>query len=415
MNQKRTAWLALILCVSGYLPHAAMAAPLTVLHSFGPAPTDGISPETQVLSVGSYLYGTAGFGGAHGYGIAYRMQHDGSGYQILHHFTNGLDGYGPEGDLITDGAALYGTTSNGGSDGVGVAYKMGFDGSNFQVIRDFPEIPNQPQLPDSALTLRGNTLFGTTYGGGTSNRGTVFRMNKDGAGFQVLHNFTGTPNDGQNPSHRLTLVDDSLYGVAWEGGNSGAGVLFRLDTDGSDYAVLRSFAGGPNDGFDPLSDLLAVGTTLYGTTWKGGAADAGTVFRVNTDGTNFELLHSFGVSANDGRLPVAGLTQVGSRLFGTTDRGGNGENGTVFMMNLDGSGYEVLHRFAGGPNEGRRPSDGNLTLVGTVLYGTTESGGILDRGTVYSIQVPVPEPSTLSLVTIGVLIGVSWSRRPSSR
>src|SRR5688572_7791814 len=88
------------------LPLAGFGAPLTVLHPFGPAPTDGITPETSLLPVGDYLYVTAGFRGTFGYGVAFRMRRDGSGYELLHHFTNGPDGYGPNGNFVTDGTFL---------------------------------------------------------------------------------------------------------------------------------------------------------------------------------------------------------------------------------------------------------------------------------------------------------------------
>ena len=53
------------------------------------------------------------------------------------------------------------------------------------------------------------------------------------------------------------------------------------------YIIIHNFAGGANDGANPQGDLTISGTTCYGTTYAGGSAGLGTVFKVNTDGTGF--------------------------------------------------------------------------------------------------------------------------------
>jgi uncharacterized repeat protein (TIGR03803 family) len=71
--------------------------------------------------------------------------------------------------------------------------------------------------------------------------------------------------------------------------------------------------------------------------------------------------------------------------------------GTIFQIGTDGTGYAVLHSFAGGANDGSRPQ-GDLTLIGSTLYGMTVAGGSSDLGTVFSLPVSVPEPSAFALV-----------------
>ena len=72
-----------------------------------------------------------------------------------------------------------------------------------------------------------------------------------------------------------------------------SGTVFKVNTDGTGFALVRSFAGPPADGGTPYGSLVVSGSTLYGMTWQGGASGRGTVFKVNTDGTGFALVRSF--------------------------------------------------------------------------------------------------------------------------
>lgn len=71
-------------------------------------------------------------------------------------------------------------------------------------------------------------LYGTTTGGGTF-AGTIYKINKDGTGFAILHSFLGSPTDGSAPYAPVLFGSDGeLYGVASAGGGSGNGVVYRL-------------------------------------------------------------------------------------------------------------------------------------------------------------------------------------------
>src|SRR6266566_2787823 len=96
----------------------------------------------------------------------------------------------------------------------------------------------------------------------------------------------------------------------------------------------------------PLAPLTLSGNTLYGTALNGGGSDNGTVFAVNTDNTGFTNLHSFSISGGDGAFPSAGLVLSGNTLYGTASQGGSSGYGTVFVVNTDGTGFTNLHTFA---------------------------------------------------------------------
>ena len=113
------------------------------------------------------------------------------------------------------------------------------------------------------------------------------------------------------------------------------------------------------------------------------------------------------ISGIDGAYPKAGLILAGNTLYGTTFEGGSSGYGTVFAINTNGTGFSMLHSFAGAPNEGAKPEAG-LTLLGTTLFGTTESGGTIGYGTVFSLTLPVALPQ-LPIIELLSLAGATPS------
>ncbi len=140
--------------------------------------------------------------------------------------------------------------------------------------------------------------------------------------FDTVHNFAGSPDDGSGPSYGSALAADgsTLYGMASHGGADGDGVIYSVNADGSDYTILHSFSGG-DGGANPVGSLTLIGSTLYGTTETGGTANVGTVFSMSSGGSDFTVLHSF-AGGDGGGFPYAGVTAIGSTLYGTTNGGG---------------------------------------------------------------------------------------------
>ncbi|MGH9364816.1 MAG: choice-of-anchor tandem repeat GloVer-containing protein, partial [Thermoanaerobaculia bacterium] len=177
-------------------------------------------------------------------------------------------------------------------------------------------------------------LYGTTYYGGTSTCsypgcGTIFKINTSGSTFTTLHSFAGS--DGTLPwAGLIQATDGNLYGTTLFGGASNHGTIFKIDTSGTLFATLHSFTS--TDGAGPYGGLIQ-GTdgNLYGTTAGGGASGYGTIFKIDTSGTTFTTLHSF--AGSDGANPYAGLLQAtDGNLYGTASAGGSGEGGVVFRI-----------------------------------------------------------------------------------
>jgi uncharacterized repeat protein (TIGR03803 family) len=410
--------LVALVALSFFVPaNPASAQIVTVLHSFAGGPADGQLPGGGLTTAGPTLYGMTQGGGTIAEGTVFKLNADGTGFGLLHSFTGGLnDGNTPNGSLTLSGSTLYGMTQGGGTvTGGGTVFQLGADGTGFGLLHRFTGTATDGRGPLGSLALSGPALFGMTSQGGTANLGTVFSVNADGTGFTLLHSFTGGPADGQTPSFSAPILSGSaVYGMTAGGGTAGLGAVYRMNADGTGFSLLHSFVAATGDGWQPYGSLTLVGSTLYGMTRQGGGG-AGTIFEMNADGTGYRILHTFTGTAGggDGANPVGPLTAVGSKLYGTTPTGGTSALGVLFDINLDGTGYQVLHSFAGGPFEPANPGD--VVLSGSALYGISGAGGASDLGTVFSFPVVVPEPSALLLTAAGGGVAVLAKRRRKER
>jgi uncharacterized repeat protein (TIGR03803 family) len=205
----------------------------------------------------------------------------------------------------------------------------------------------------------GNRLYGATSRSGSTDRGygegtgTIFRIDTDGSNFASLYFFTTNNQGGVNPEAGLVTDGTNLFGTTAYGG-AGYGTVFMIDTNGSGYTNLHVFTNGP-DGWSPVAGLVLSQGVLYGS--------AGVIFKLNTDGSGFTNLHTFS-PGTEGFEPSE-LIISGDSLYGTAE-GGSWSPGTVFKVNTDGSGFTVLHSFYSALDPW-----GGLTLCGNTLYGTT--------------------------------------------
>jgi uncharacterized repeat protein (TIGR03803 family) len=240
--------------------------------------------------------------------------------------------------------------------------------------------PDGAQPRAGLIQAADGNFYGTTYAGGIANLGTVFRMTTDGVA-TVLHSFTGGAADGAQPEAEvIQAADGNFYGTTYAGGTANRGTVFRMNTDGA-VTVLHSFAGYPGDGANPRARLVeGADGRLYGTTYFGGTANAGTAFAITSDGV-FTLLHSFTYA--EGVCPMAALIKAtDGDFYGTTSDWGAcylpGGGGTVFKMTVDGT-VTVLHYFTAGA-DGGGPNTALVQAADGSLYGTSTGGYLHTRG-----------------------------------
>ena len=384
-----------VVILSGTSP---VAAAITLLHEFAGGADDGENPQETLLVVGGKFFSTTFHGGdSIDFGTLFSINPDGTDFTLVHEFGSFQF---PSGDLAAIGSRFFGGTS------YGQVYSVNSDGSAFTVLHGFPRFPNV------RVTAVGGKVYGTASSS-TQSSDTVFVINPDGTNPTVLHTFTGGAADGAQPAAGLTSDGAKLFGTTFYGGDANIGVVYSLNTDGSDFTVLHKFAGGSDDGSRPTAIPLIVGSTLFGTTSLGGDLNKGTVYSINVDGTGYSVLHEFLGGGDDGAQPDAELILVGSRLFGTTRSGGDMERGTIFSINTDGSGFKLWHEFLGDGNDGRLPV-GALTQFGANLFGTTRGGGDWDEGTVFILAIPEPAAGSLAGIGVGIAVLMIAVRRLQS-
>jgi uncharacterized repeat protein (TIGR03803 family) len=395
----------LVLVLMLIVPSGRLAAQTyTILHSF-------YSPEGYLTAVprlsflsGNVLYGTA-FGTFRPSGTVFALNTDGTGFTNI---SDSFSGYNsPYGPLVLSSNTLYGTTKRGGIWTNGSVFKVNTDGSGFAVLHSFTPFSSNSTNSDGArplagLVLSGNRLFGTTSSAGGGTGGTVFTIGTDGTGFAVLHTFVGN-DGGWWPSAQLVLSSNVLYGTAENGGALFNGTVFSLNTDGTGFAVLHTFSG--SDGGNPFDTLVLSGSKLYGTAGS-------TVFAVNSDGTGFTNLYNFSPAIPTGQTlftnsdgtDAHGLFLSGSTFYGITSWAGIYGYGTVFKMNMDGTGFTTLHSFDGSQGFGGAASydgyDSSAVIVANnTLYGTTQSS-------IFSLTLPQLQLPTIS--SAGNYVILAW-------
>lgn len=197
------------------------------------------------------------------------------------------------------------------------------------------------------------------------------------ATFKTLYSFGATGSDGTEPVAPLADLNGTLYGTTYGGGANGDGTGFSVTTTGTEH-VLHSF-GAASDASHPRGGLVAVGTTLYGAAPQGGASGYGAAYSLTTTGSE-NVFHSFSYNQSDGYAPWAGPIYLNGALYGTTDNGGTLNGGTVYS--ILGGVEKVVHSFGGANGE---YLIGGLTEIGGVLYGTSAAGGANGAGTVFSL------------------------------
>jgi uncharacterized repeat protein (TIGR03803 family) len=351
------------------------------------------------------LYGTTMYGGSGtpcifyaGCGVVFNLVPSSTGQwqeSVLNSFFGDARGATMlDASLIFDQVGnLYGTTIRGGSGDIGTVFKLTpTSGGTWKRTNAYVFSIADGVSPNALVLDQSGNIYGAASSGGTSDYGAVFKLAPDSLGSwtrTMLYSFKGG-SDGLSPTGLTIDVAGNLYGTASSGGKSscnggsGCGVVFKLALNSLGKwteTILYTFSG--SDGNQPFGGAVVdTDGNLYGTTFYGGNASSGTVFKLTPSPTGpwtETVLYSFGGYTNDGVFPYAGLAIDGAgNLYGTTTSGGLGYAGTVFKLSPGSNGQwaeSILHSFTGYPNDGNYPyASLVLDAIGNV-YGTTEFGG----------------------------------------
>jgi uncharacterized repeat protein (TIGR03803 family) len=264
-------------------------------------------------------------------------------------------------------------------------YVFSLDG--FTTIGGSLEDTNADGINPDSLILMGDTFYGTAFSGGAYGGGTFFRVNSDGTHFTNLLNFTrGAYNPssgfydgstGIEPNPGLLLVSNTFYGTTFAGGHYDAGTVFKINPDGSGLSLLKESAF--TNGLSPSSGLTLYNNVLYDTTTGGGTNlnAYGTVFEIGLNGQGFSNIYQF----TNLESPYGGVAVSSNGVFGFTHGGGRYGDGYVYRVG--GTGFADLFDFAG---TNGWVSYATPTLSGNTLYGVTFQGGTNDAGNIFRID-----------------------------
>ena len=303
---------------------------------------------------------------------------------IVHHFNN-TDGAGPMSELtLGPDGNLYGLTSEGGAFNHGTVFKLTPAGA-VTVLHSFAGSPSDGAKPMGAgLTVGADgNFYGVTAFGGTAGNGTFFKLTPSGV-HTVLYSFAGGANDAGLPMGTLKQASDgNFYGTSFEGGPAGIGTVFKITPAGV-ATVLHAFAGTPTDGAYPSGSLnLGTDGNFYALT-QGGAASTGAVIKITPAGAT-SVLYSFANDGIDGVGPNGTLvTGRDGNFYGTTSGGGTAHSGTFFK--IDPAGVKTtLYSFAADATDGAEPTGRLLMGKDGNFYGVTTAGGPKSNGIIFML------------------------------
>lgn len=229
------------------------------------------------------------------------------------------------------------------------------------------------------------TLWGMAREGGATDAGVIYKMQTDGSGFSPVYSFEALNEGTAIGSQGMVLASDGLfYGATIRGGAHDMGVLFSFDPISYIYRKKLDFS--PQTGAYSYGALMqASNGKIYGTTQWEGANGYGTLFEYNIETNtlavkyawesgNGEATASFGVVEGDDGL-----------LYGTRMTWGSAGKGVIFRYNPSTGMYTERYHFTD-DNIGRRPNGIMIKLDDGTFLGVTESGGTGGNGTVFHYE-----------------------------
>ena len=223
----------------------------------------------------------------------------------------------------------------------------------------------------------GNIYVTTDSGGGSSGSGALFQMTTTGSS-AFVHAFQGL-NDGCYPKGGVSLGSDGfLYGTAEACGASSNGTLFKTDTLGKNFSVLHAFSGGTDGGCPLTAPTLGSDGSFYGTSRACVSLNA-YAYKLTKSGS-FQVLSSF---VSPGEVDQDLLLGTDGSLWGVSRDNGANTCGSVFRMSTSGS-TKVTYTFDGHGGSGCYPSGPLVQGADGSFYGVTFAGGN-GYGTVFRI------------------------------
>lgn len=349
--------------------------------------SNGSSPRgSLVQAANGKLYGMTYQGGASNYGVLFEYDPATSTYTKKIDFAGATNGRYPYGSLmLAANGKLYGMTNQGGTSGFGVMFEFDPTTSTYTKKIDFTGATNGSYPCGDMMQASSGKLYGMTYQGGTSGNGVLFEYDYTTSTYTKKIDFAGATNGRYPYGSLIQISGGKMYGLTAYGGTNGYGVLFEYDPATSVSTKKLDFAGTTNGSYPYGSLAQASNGKLYGMTQSGGTGNYGVLFEYDPSTSTFTKKLDF-AGATNGSYPQGSMIKAtDNKLYGMTTSGGTSDFGTMFEFDALTSVYLKRFDFSG-TNNGSNPYGSLMQADNWKLYGMTYSGGSNNFGVLFEFD-----------------------------
>ncbi len=337
------------------------------------------------------LYGMTQQGGANSLGVLFQYDPSSNTYTRKIDLS-AANGSNPLGSLIqTLDGKLYGMTSGGGVNGVGALFQYDPSSNTYTKKIDLNFAPDGNIPGSSLMQASDGKLYGMTSSGGANNMGVLFQYDPSTNTITKKFDFDGAANGSTPHGSLMQASDGMLYGMAYAGGTNGAGVIFQYNTYTNTYTKKIDLVWA--SGSYPFTSLIqASDGKLYGITTAGGANGYGVIFQYNPSSNTY--IKKFDFVAATGAGSISSLIQASDgKLYGLSHQGGAGgpsSAGAIFQYTPSTNTYADKFDFSG-TTIGSYPQGSLIQASDGKLYGMTSGGGANGVGALFQFN---PSTST---------------------
>lgn len=348
----------------------------------------GITPDCELEYGGGKFYGTTYGGGLNNHGVIFEWDPVTNVYAKKKDFATMANPYGYQcnNSLCYYGAQLYGFTQQGGAASGGIVFKLDIAPNVLTKIGDLNS-KFAGKTPKGGLTMLSGKLYGMTEKGGVNDMGVIFEIDPATGVYIKKVDFDGT-NKGSQPWGSMTVYNNKLYGLTYNGGTNGVGVIFEYDPATNIFTKKIDFNFTTHGGFG-LSNLVLFQGKFYAALSDANAAVEGTL--IEWDPVTNICTKKQDFNSTNGRWPHGSMVEYQGWLYGLTYQGGTTQDGVMYGFNPVSNLMGVGFHFNSLPR-GADPVNA-LTVVGTKMYGITFNGGTSDHGAIFEW---VPATSTFT-------------------
>jgi uncharacterized repeat protein (TIGR03803 family) len=336
--------------------------------------TLGSNPQGEMVQSGSLLYGLCSQGGTASVGTLIEYDYSTNTCTKKVDF-NTATGSVPNGSLLraTDGN-LYGLTSAGGANAVGVVFQYSINTAAYTNLSDLSTTNGAVGHGNLVQSSANGKLYGITRQGGTNNQGAIIEFDYTTSTFTKKFDLStaNTAIGGLAFTTPVFGANGNLYGPLTIGGLAGVGTIYEFNISTSTFTKRADFNYAANGGNANGGLVYASNGKLYGTTISGGANNAGVIYEYDRATSTFTKKIDM-LSAN-GSIAYASMIEANNKLYGVSNSGGTNNVGVVFEYDFSTNTYTKKIDLA--TASGSNPFGHMIeSSINNKIYGLTRNGG----------------------------------------